>query len=110
MREKVSVNELLGNVESLDWELELYFRSDQPLDENSSFLVINDEDEELRDANDEPLYPKERGFNHFLSVANAQDVMSNIIRQNQEVSSKRFIEALVYFFEHDAFICYRKKK
>nr|WP_208598943.1 hypothetical protein [Photobacterium angustum] len=71
---------------------------------SSRILIIDDELEEKRDDDDEPIYPIEKGYKNFLSVADLQSVKSNLHEQKTDFSSRELLSAVKYYYENDAFI------
>ena len=69
------------DVESLEWNLYVYIDSSTAISMASLIMIINDDEESERDENDEPMYPRSKGYNSFLSVADLQDVKSNLAEQ-----------------------------
>ncbi|WP_295890652.1 hypothetical protein [uncultured Vibrio sp.] len=71
---------------------------------SSRILIIDDDLEEERDDEDEPIYPIEKGYKSFLSVADLQSIKSNLLEQNPGFSEGELLSAVKYYYENDAFI------
>jgi hypothetical protein len=92
------------DVESLEWNLYVYIDSSTAISMASLIMIINDDEESDRDENDEPMYPRSKGYNSFLSVADLQDVKSNLAEQKPNFIINELIEAVKYYYENDAFV------
>jgi hypothetical protein len=92
------------DVESLEWNLYVYIDSSTAISMASLIMIINDDEESERDENDEPMYPRSKGYNSFLSVADLQDVKSNLAEQKPNFIINELIEAVKYYYENDAFV------
>ncbi|MDA8940159.1 hypothetical protein N9H48_07115 [Pseudoalteromonas marina] len=104
MRLNLSASELLKNIDQLDWTFDLYISPIDCAAENSAFLVIDDDAEDERDDDGEPIYPRDAGYVPFLSVAAAQDVKENLKKQQSDFNLADFLNAINYYFKNDAFI------
>ena len=67
-------------------------------------LVLDDDTEEDRGSDDEPIYPTSIGYKSFLSVSDLQSIKSNLLQQNSEAGLNELISAAKYYYENDAFI------
>ncbi len=92
------------DVESLEWNLYVCIDSSTAISMASLIMIINDDEESERDENDEPMYPRSKGYNSFLSVADLQDVKSNLAEQKPNFIINELIEAVKYYYENDAFV------
>ncbi len=91
----------MSKIESFEWNLCAYIFCEQSICMSSRILIIDDDLEEERD---EPIYPIEKGYKSFLSVADLQSVKSNLHEQKTDFSSSELLSAVKYYYENDAFI------
>jgi len=95
------IKQLLDNPESYEWDFEIFVRSTSSYDLESEMLVLDP------DGYDDPECPepaKERGFSLFLSVAQVQDVVSNLESKCKKSDLVLRLKALRYYHENDAFL------
>jgi hypothetical protein len=104
LRIESDLNNVMIDVESLEWNLYVYIDSSTAISMASLIMIINDDEESERDENDEPMYPRSKGYNSFLSVADLQDVKSNLAEQKPNFIINELIEAVKYYYENDAFV------
>lgn len=94
------IKRLLDNPESYEWDFEIFVGSTSSYDLESEMMVLDP------DGYDDPECPepaKERGFSLFLSVAQVQDVVSNLENQCKRSDLDLRLKALRYYHVNDAF-------
>ncbi|MFB2681061.1 DUF7716 domain-containing protein [Shewanella mangrovisoli] len=104
MRLTLTLETLLSQLGSFSWHLDVYKALEQPLSPTMSVLIIDDELEEERDQQDEPLYPQNQGYQYFLSIADLQSIKANLVQQLPNASLHDIIHAVSYYHQNDAYM------
>lgn len=104
MRLTLTLETLLSQLGSFSWYLDVYKTSEQPLNPTMTMLIIDDELEEERDQQDEPLYPQTQGYQYFLSIADLQSIKANLVQQLPNASLHDIIHAVSYYYQNDAYM------
>ncbi|MCU8062402.1 MULTISPECIES: hypothetical protein [unclassified Shewanella] len=104
MRLELTLKNMLDKIESLDWKWDVYIPSNKEINDSILCLVLDDDTEEDRGIDDEPIYPTSIGYKSFLSVSDLQSIKSNLLQQNSEAGLNELISAAKYYYENDAFI------
>jgi len=104
MRLTLTLETLLSQLGSFSWYLDMYKALDQPLSPSMSVLIIDDELEEERDQQDEPLHPQTQGYQYFLSIADLQSIKANLVQQRPNATLHDLIHAVSYYYQNDAYI------
>jgi len=104
MRFTLTLETLLSQLGSFSWHLDVYKALEQPLNSTIAVLIIDDELEEERDQQDEPLYPKNQGYQYFLSIADLQSIKANLEQQMPNATLHDLIHAVSYYYQTDAYI------
>lgn len=104
MRLTLTLETLLSQLGSFSWHLDVYKALDQLLTPTISVLIIDDELEEERDQQDEPLYPHIQGYQYFLSIANLQSIKANLVQQRPNATLHDLIHAVSYYYQNYAYI------
>lgn len=104
MRLTLTLETLLSKLSSFSWHLDVYKALDQPLSPTMSVLIIDDELEEDRDQQDEPLFPQTQGYQYVLSIADLQSIKANLVQQQPNATLHDLIHAVSYYYQHDAYI------
>ncbi|MEE1981821.1 hypothetical protein [Shewanella xiamenensis] len=104
MRLTLTLETLLSQLGSFSWHLDVYKALEQPLSSTMSVLIIDDELEEERDQQDEPLYPQTQGYQYFLSIADLQSIKANLVQQLPHATLHDIIHAVSYYYQNDAYI------
>ena len=103
MNEINTIENILQNIEHLQWHDALYFpKYDQSWKKDMPIMVLDPEDSE--DPDDDPLVVKENGFVYMLTVSSAQDVMRNLLSQHESADIEVKLKALKYYFDRNAYI------
>ena len=50
------------------------------------------------------IYPINKGYQAFLSIADLQDVKSNLLEQKANFNQHDLLNAVNYYYENDAFV------
>lgn len=104
MRYKSNLEKLIKEVEEYEWFFDIYVPTDTKLTSETNVLVLDDEAEDERDEFDEPIYPKSIGLSLLMSISQLQDVITNAEAVKGNVSLPQIINAIIYYYENDAFI------
>lgn len=104
MRLTLTLETLLSQLGSFSWHLDVYKTLEQPLNPTMTMLIINDELEEERDQQDEPLYQQIQGYQYFLSIADLQSIKANLVQQLPNASLHDIIHAVSYYYQNDAYM------
>ncbi|QYK10858.1 DUF7716 domain-containing protein [Shewanella mangrovisoli] len=104
MRLTLTLETLLSQLGSLSWHLDVYKTLEQPLNPTMTMLIIDDELEEERDQQDEPLYPQIQGYQYFLSIADLQSIKANLVQQLPNATLHDIIHAVSYYYQNDAYM------
>ncbi|ABI38876.1 conserved hypothetical protein [Shewanella sp. MR-4] len=104
MRLTLTLETLLSQLSSFSWHLDVYKALDQPLSPTMSVLIIDDELEEERDQQDEPLYPQTQSYQYVLSIADLQSIKANLVQQLPNATLHDLIHAVSYYYQNDAYI------
>lgn len=106
---RMLLRDLIGGCDSLDWRSELYLpRLSERWAETTPCVVLEEDEEETnQEAAD---YIAKNGLTYVLSVQAVQDVMANARSQEPKVALSKLLEALVYYFENDAFLVLKSVK
>lgn len=104
MRLTLILETLLSQLGSFSWHLDVYKVLEKPLNPTMTMLIIDDELEEERDEQDEPLYPQTQGYQYFLSIADLQSIKANLMQQRPNATLHDLIHAVSYYYQHDAYI------
>jgi hypothetical protein len=97
-----SLGWVLDNVESLPWQHALYLRSDRPWTLDTPVLVLDPDD--ANDDEDEPTEARLAGLRYALGIQDVRGVIENARQQRPASTQDDLLRALIYYFEHDAFI------
>ncbi|MGI0120188.1 DUF7716 domain-containing protein [Zooshikella sp. RANM57] len=94
-----TLKEVLLNASQLPWDFALYI----PIKERSwlsdmPVMILDPED------TDDPDEAKKNGLQYALTVSSVQDVVENAMAQDKSASVELLIQALIYYYENDAFI------
>jgi hypothetical protein len=82
----------------------MYKALEQPLSPTMSVLIIDDELEEERDKQNEPLFPQTQGYQYVLSIADLQSIKANLVQQLPNATLHDLIQAVSYYYQNDAYI------
>ncbi len=104
MRLESNLENVMGEIDSFEWNLYAYIYPDNSICMSSLILIIDDDAEEERDDDDEPIYPVAKGYKSFLSVADLQSIKSNLLEQKPDYSQSELLSAVMHYYENDAFI------
>lgn len=97
---ELKIKDLLYDPEQYEWNHEVFVRSSSSYDLESQVLILDAEEY------DDPECPEpvmERGFSSFLSVAQIQDIVSNIESQCKGSDLDLRLKALRHYQNNDAF-------
>ncbi|BDA60879.1 DUF7716 domain-containing protein [Shewanella xiamenensis] len=100
----LTLETLLSQLGSFSWHLDVYKVLEQPLNPTMTMLIIDDELEEERDEQDEPLYPQTQGYQYFLSIADLQSIKANLVQQLPHATLYDIIHAVSYYYQNDAYM------
>lgn len=104
MRLTLTLESLLSQLGSFSWHLDMYKALEQPLSPTMSVLIIDDELEEERDKQNEPLFPQTQGYQYVLSIADLQSIKANLVQQLPNATLHDLIQAVSYYYQNDAYI------
>ncbi|WP_330148763.1 hypothetical protein [Shewanella xiamenensis] len=100
----LTLETLLSQLGSFSWHLDVYKVLEKPLNPTMTMLIIDDELEEERDEQDEPLYPQTQGYQYFLSIADLQSIKANLVQQLPHATLHDIIHAVSYYYQDDAYM------
>lgn len=103
MRSEQNLKSVLESLDTLTWDHELYVEDTELKDLHARVLVLQDDAEDVRDSEDEPVFASSRGYQYFMSIADLQDVKDNLAQQDDGWTLEKLIEAIRYYRRHDAF-------
>lgn len=103
MRYKTSFGNLLAEIEEYEWFFDVYVSGEGELNVDSSVFVINDEDEDERDENDEPAFPRSKGYYLLMSISQMIDVISNLREKTNADDNAAIVSAIKHYDENDSF-------
>ena len=104
MRLEQSLEITLNEIDDLPWDHQI-FVTDYSLSNSEQLVLVTDNDEEEeRVLNDDPVFATSRVFKSFLSVSQLQDIKENLVNSEYDFSIEKFVEAILYFHKYDAFI------
>lgn len=104
MRLTLTLETLLSQLGSFSWHLDVYKTLDQPLNPTMTMLIIDDELEEERDQQDEPLFPQTQGYQYVLSIADLQSIKANLVQQLPNATLHDVIYAISYYYQNNAYM------
>ncbi|MDH1315813.1 hypothetical protein N5C36_17190 [Shewanella xiamenensis] len=100
----LTLETLLSQLGSFSWHLDVYKVLEKPLNPTMTMLIIDDELEEERDEQDEPLYPQTQGYQYVLSIADLQSIKANLVQQLPHATLHDIIHAVSYYYQNDAYM------
>ncbi|MEL4340097.1 hypothetical protein AAEH92_05180 [Shewanella xiamenensis] len=100
----LTLETLSSQLGSFSLHLDVYKVLEQPLNPTMTMLIIDDELEEERDEQDEPLYPQTQGYQYFLSIADLQSIKANLVQQLPHATLYDIIHAVSYYYQNDAYM------
>lgn len=96
-----TLSEVLREAEDLAWDAVLLLPPDAAAWAiDSVAVVVPGED---LDDNDAHLEATMRGLRYALGVSDVQDVKANVLAQVQDASPELLLDALRFYFAHDAY-------
>ncbi len=96
-----TIDDLLNNPDNFDWADEVFILSSEHINAKSQVYVLDIEDSTNSNKLDDIIG---RGFKRFLSVAQIQDVVSNLEQQYKAATIEQRISSLQYYCKNDSFI------
>ncbi|GAA5214802.1 hypothetical protein ACFSJ3_15990 [Corallincola platygyrae] len=104
MRLEQPLEVLIGSIDELPWDHQLYVLSSSLANYHEMALVLDDDAELERDQHDEPAFASSKGYQYFMSIADLQEVKRNLVSRESGSSLQRLIDAILYYHKNDAFI------
>lgn len=103
MRIEAALQEILTRALELPWDHHLYLKLGD-ISLQQEVFVLNDNEENERDIDDEPLHATGSGFKYYLSMQDVQSVVENLQAQIGKPSPLQLLEALKHYHINDSFI------
>lgn len=103
MRSEQTLKRILESLDDFPWDHELYVKDAELKDPHEIVLVLQDDAEVDRDNNDEPAFASTRGYQYFTTIADLQEVKTNLQQQDGSVTLKKLINAFRYYRQNDGF-------
>lgn len=103
--ELATLREVLAELEALPWDHALFVENCASWRLTTAVAVLDPDDVDSPDPDADPALAQEHGLEYAISVASAQDVLSNLRSQiNTTPTADQLLVALEHYRAHDAFL------
>ena len=96
------LGDVLASVDTLPWNFALYMPQSAQWNLETTSAVLDPDD--AADDEEEPRFARDRGLKYALGIQDVQGVVKNARAQKPDVDLQGLLEALRYYFDHDAFL------
>ncbi|GFD88603.1 hypothetical protein KUL152_08290 [Tenacibaculum sp. KUL152] len=94
----------LKSLDDLPWDHQVFVKDFSLSDLSEAVLILDDDSEIDRDAEDEPVFASSQGFKSYLSISELQGIKENLVNSKNGFSTKKLVKAILYYHKYDAFI------
>lgn len=101
--EKFTLAEVLSNIEDFSWSDALYLPDDEVWSKCTKGVILDPDDVE-DDEDDLPKYAKDHNLTYALSIQNIEGIVENVREQKREPTIEDYLQAYLFYYDHDAFI------